>query len=52
MKNLENDLINIRRYLHKNPELSFEEYNTQNYIINYFKEMNCEIHTIDTGILV
>lgn len=30
--NLMQDLLEVRRYLHKNPELSFEEYNTSSYI--------------------
>ena len=51
MMSLENELIEIRRYLHKHPELSFEEYNTQKYIVNFFSEMNCVMHTIKTGVL-
>lgn len=32
-KNLENYIINHRRYLHENPELSWEEENTSSYIL-------------------
>ena len=52
MMSLENELINIRRHLHKHPELSFEEFKTQKYIVNFFCEMNCVIHTVKTGVLV
>lgn len=46
------ELIYIRRTLHINPELSFEEYNTQEYILNYIQEYNFEIKKINTGVLV
>jgi amidohydrolase len=32
------EIIEIRRYLHANPELSFEEFNTSNYIASKLKE--------------
>lgn len=34
------EVVEIRRHLHANPELSFEEYNTSNYIqhvLNHYK---------------
>ncbi len=34
------ELINIRRYLHKNPEISFGEENTRDYILSYLKKLN------------
>ena len=34
------ETIEIRRYLHANPELSFEEYNTSDYIASKLKEYN------------
>ena len=34
------DIISIRRYLHSNPELSFEEYNTSKYIASIIKKLN------------
>ncbi len=37
-KNYYSEIVEIRRYLHTNPELSFEEYNTSNYIAQKLKE--------------
>ena len=34
------EVISIRRHLHAHPELSFEEYNTSNYIASKLKEYN------------
>ena len=34
------EVIAIRRHLHANPELSFEEYNTSNFIASKLKEYN------------
>lgn len=48
MKMLENrkdEMINIRRYLHRNPELSFQEKKTSQYIVEFYKGKNVEIHT-------
>lgn len=39
---IENWLIEVRREFHKCPELSLNEYNTKNRILNYLKEMNIE----------
>ena len=33
------EILNIRRYLHKHPELSFKEFQTSKYIKEYFKKM-------------
>ena len=33
-----NEIVKIRHYLHQNPELSFEEYNTSKYIASKLKE--------------
>src|SRR5690625_1178155 len=30
------EMVDIRRYLHENPELSFQEYETANYIASYY----------------
>ncbi len=48
------DLINIRKELHKIPELGFEEIKTQNYILQLLKNFDgLKIHTFDfPGILV
>ncbi len=29
-------IVDIRRYLHQNPELSFQEHNTSKYITSYY----------------
>ena len=39
-KNYSPEIISIRRHLHKNPELSFEEYKTSDYISEYLKSLN------------
>lgn len=49
------ELVKVRRYLHKNPELSFEEFKTQKYIYGKLKELkNANIHKIQdsTSIIV
>jgi N-acetyldiaminopimelate deacetylase len=51
------ELINIRRDLHKIPEIGLEEYQTHEYLINKINEItnhhkNVEIRTWNTGILV
>ena len=33
----EDEIIQIRRHLHENPELSFEEEKTAQYIVDFFK---------------
>ena len=35
----------IRRYLHENPELSFEENETSKYIANFYKDKDCLVET-------
>ncbi|WP_195940910.1 M20 metallopeptidase family protein [Romboutsia sp. 1001713B170131_170501_G6] len=42
VKDIEPWLIEVRREFHKYPELSLNEYNTKNRILNYLKEMNIE----------
>jgi amidohydrolase len=46
------ELVTIRRDLHRNPELGFEEYNTQKYIVNTLKELNADKIELmaDTGV--
>ncbi len=46
------EIIYLRRYLHINPELSFQEFNTQKFILNYVKDFKCEINVIKTGIML
>lgn len=37
------EMISIRRYLHANPELSFQEVQTPAYIANYHRELGLEV---------
>ncbi|WP_163969675.1 M20 family metallopeptidase [Oceanobacillus halotolerans] len=39
------EIVEIRRHLHKHPELSFEEVNTANYIAAYHEKLGHEIRT-------
>ena len=41
-KNYFEEIVEIRRYLHKNPELSFKEYNTSRYIKKILDDWNIE----------
>ena len=47
------EIIEIRRHLHAHPELSFEEYNTSNYIASKLKEYNIPFKQgiVKTGIV-
>src|SRR6185312_5786507 len=48
MKMLEDrkdEMIQIRRYLHEHPELSFKEEKTAQYIIDFYKGKDVEIET-------
>lgn len=38
-------MIQIRRYLHENPELSFKEEKTAQYILEYYKEKDVEVQS-------
>lgn len=46
------ELIQLRRELHQIAELSFEEYKTQEYIENYFKNHHCQIRKYLTSIVI
>ncbi|MGX2961185.1 amidohydrolase [Peribacillus sp. JNUCC 23] len=39
------EMIQIRRYLHENPELSFKEQNTAQYIIDFYQGKDVDIQT-------
>lgn len=39
------EIIQIRRYLHENPELSFQEENTSKYIEEFYKGKDVEVQT-------
>ena len=46
------DLIQTYKDLHQIPEPSFEEFQTQKYLLNKLKKLNCDIHTLEpTGII-
>ena len=36
------EVVNHRKHLHSNPELSFQEYNTSKYIKDFLKKNNIE----------
>ncbi len=39
----ENAMVQVRRYLHQYPELSFEEHHTHDYIMNQLSQLSCEV---------
>lgn len=39
----EGEMIEIRRHLHANPELSFEEKETSDFIANFYKDKDCKV---------
>lgn len=41
----EDRMIEIRRYLHQHPELSFKEVETPKYIANFYKDKDCKVET-------
>ncbi|HFJ5345541.1 TPA: M20 family metallopeptidase [Staphylococcus aureus] len=43
--NKENKTIQLRRYLHQYPELSFKEFQTHDYIVNQLSQLSCDIET-------
>jgi len=47
------EVISIRRYLHQNPELSFEEYNTSKYVCSKLDEIGIDYQSgvVNTGIV-
>lgn len=50
-----NSLINVRRDLHKIPEIGFQEFKTQRYLLNYIDSLpkdRLEVKTWKTGIFV
>ena len=45
-------IVSARRYFHENPELDYEEYKSQNYIINILNELNIENYvSAKTGVV-
>ncbi|MFK7899550.1 MAG: M20 family metallopeptidase [Cyclobacteriaceae bacterium] len=51
--NIFDDVLSWRRHLHANPELSYEEYNTSNYVAGILEGLGLEIerNIADTGIV-
>ena len=48
-----NDIVSVRRHLHTNPELSFQEHNTAQFIKDKIKEYGLNpISMADTGVVV
>jgi amidohydrolase len=45
LKQKEPRMIEIRRYLHENPELSFKEYQTAKYIADFYNGKDCSVRT-------
>ncbi|MDM5332295.1 M20 family metallopeptidase [Ureibacillus composti] len=43
LQNYFEEMVSIRRYLHANPELSFQEVHTPAYIANYHRELGLEV---------
>ena len=39
------DMIEIRRYLHQHPELSFKEYKTAEYIADFYRNLGVQVRT-------
>ena len=46
-------LVKIRRHLHQNPELSYQEFETSKYLMSLLKQAGAEIRTeyADTGVV-
>ena len=53
IKEIENELINIRRHIHSYPELSNQEFNTMEFISNYLNlhEIKHKTKIANTGII-
>ncbi|MDN5216302.1 M20 family metallopeptidase [Fulvivirgaceae bacterium BMA12] len=51
-RGVKNELIAIRRHLHANPELSFEEFNTMNFVAGKLKEFGIQpqVGVAETGL--
>lgn len=50
--NISKEIIGIRRYLHKYPEISLKEYNTSKYIKDYLDNINIDSKIIgETGVV-
>ncbi|MBG9980313.1 amidohydrolase [Facklamia lactis] len=45
LKDKEEQIIEIRRYLHEHPELSFQEKNTAKYIADFYQDKEADVRT-------
>ena len=45
LREKEDRMIEIRRYLHQHPELSFKEVETPKYISDFYKDKDCKVET-------
>ena len=45
VKSREHEMIEIRRHLHENPELSYKEYKTARYIEDFYKDKDCKLRS-------
>lgn len=45
LDDINDEMVEIRRYLHQNPELSFKEENTAKYIADYHRELGHEVRS-------
>ncbi|MFD2445527.1 M20 peptidase aminoacylase family protein [Bacillus sp. CGMCC 1.16607] len=52
-KEIEKNIIEMFHHLHENPEISWEERNTTEYIINYLTKWGCSVRTFNdsTGVI-
>lgn len=39
----QDEMIEIRHHLHQHPEISWKEHETEAYIYNYYKDLDCEV---------
>jgi amidohydrolase len=45
LENRWEEMVEIRRYLHRNPEISFKEYKTAQYIADYYRKLDIDVTT-------
>ncbi|MGN8843296.1 M20 family metallopeptidase [Niallia sp. HCP3S3_B10] len=43
LENYYDEMVEIRRYLHQHPELSFKEYKTAQYIISFYEKLGIQV---------
>lgn len=53
-KSIEDQVINLRRQIHSNPELSYQEYETARLVANYLRSLGLEVREkvgLETGVV-